>query len=281
NGNIKLGDFGLATVNSISHEACVGSDRYMAPEQYDPPSTGYSPAAADIWSVGICLLNVLFAKNPFVTPTQSDAVFSDFTCNRQSLFDVFPNLSQDTFDILSAALCLDPEQRSLSAVKQAVLRAVSFTTDDDILDDFCTEDRSVAGTTADREPLRTPSIQSPMLGQAESFPWKKALQSTPQKGRQLSAIPDADDEDLFAPSEDELGTSWFTAAGPGTSVDSDATSLGVGMDSRMMGTAAPIRESATVRPKLVPTVSQIFGKNSDIYSKSWSDLWDEEEELEI
>lgn len=291
NGHVKLGDFGLATTNAISHEACVGSDRYMAPEQYDPPSTGYSPAQADIWSVGICLLNVLFAKNPFVTPTQSDAVFSDFIRDRQSLFDVFPNLSQDAFDVLKAALCLDPEKRSLAEVRRAVLRAVSFTTDDDdIFDGFCTEDRSnVAGTTADREPLRTPSIQSPLVSQAESFPWKKALQSTPQKngGRQLSAIPDDDDdEDLFAPSEDELGTSWFTAAHPGTSVDSDAASLEMGH--QHLNFAAPaavpkpnqLSESVPVRPKLVPTVSQIFGKCSDIYSKSWSDLWDEEEELE-
>ncbi|KAI5284492.1 hypothetical protein KEM54_001292 [Ascosphaera aggregata] len=298
NGDVKLGDFGLATTHSISFEACVGSDRYMAPEQYDPPSTGYSPAAADIWSVGICLLNVLFAKNPFVTPTQSDVLFADFTRDRQSLFDVFPNLSQDTFDILSAALCLDPTKRSLSEVRQAVLRAVTFTTDDDILDDFCTEDRSnVAGTTADREPLRTPSIQSPMVSQVESssFPWAKALQSTPQKaGRQLSVIPDNNDEDtysedLFAPSESELGTSWFTVQ-PGTSVASDFTSppppppTSTAASAAPMKTSqqkrAPISESVPVRPKLVPTVSQLFGKSSDIYSKSWSDLWEEEEELE-
>ena len=35
-GSMKLGDFGLATQESWCYEACVGSDRYMAPEQYDP-----------------------------------------------------------------------------------------------------------------------------------------------------------------------------------------------------------------------------------------------------
>src|SRR5882757_4293533 len=43
-GSMKLGDFGLATKSLWSHESCVGSDRYMAPEQYDPAGNGYSPA---------------------------------------------------------------------------------------------------------------------------------------------------------------------------------------------------------------------------------------------
>lgn len=99
-GSMKLGDLGLATRNSWCYEACVGSDRYMAPEQYDPGATGYSPAHADIWAMGICLLNVLFARNPFVTPSEFDVLFTDYVRDRQSLFDIFPNMSQDAFEIL-------------------------------------------------------------------------------------------------------------------------------------------------------------------------------------
>lgn len=102
-GAMKLGDFGLATQEAWCHESCVGSDRYMAPEQYDPSTTGYSPAKADIWSLGICLLNILFARNPFVTPTESDVLFADYVRDRQSLFDIFPNMSQDTYEILTHA----------------------------------------------------------------------------------------------------------------------------------------------------------------------------------
>jgi serine/threonine protein kinase len=160
-GSMKLGDFGLATRKPWCLEACVGSDRYMAPEQYDPPATGYSPAKADIWSIGICLLNILFARNPFVTPTESDILFADYVRDRQSLFDIFPNMSQDTFEILRNAMALDPAKRSLSAVREAIRRTVSFTTDDEALDDFCTEDRDLVPASANREPLRTPSIQSP------------------------------------------------------------------------------------------------------------------------
>ena len=203
-GSLKLGDFGLATKALWSYESCVGSDRYMEPEQYDPAGIGYSPAKADIWSLGICLLNILFSRNPFVTPTESDVLFADYRRDRQSLFDIFPNMSQDTFEILTHALSIDPEKRSLSALKEAVIRAVSFTIDDESLDEFCAEERDVVRASANREPLRTPSIQSPQPGANDSFPWTKALHASPQQQvRQLSAIPDDEsyEEDLFPASE--------------------------------------------------------------------------------
>ncbi len=120
-GSMKLGDFGLVTSDPWSYESSVGSDRYMAPEQYDTGDTGYSPAKADTWAIGICLLNVLFSRNPFVTPTESDVLFADFARDNQSLFDIFPNMSQDTFEVLVHALAIDPAKRSLAAVRDSQL----------------------------------------------------------------------------------------------------------------------------------------------------------------
>lgn len=291
-GSMKLGDFGLATRSPWSFEACVGSDRYMAPEQYEPTAAGYSTAKADIWSIGICLLNILFARNPFVTPTESDVLFADYTRDRQSLFDIFPNMSQDTFEILSNAMALDPEKRSLSGVRDAIHRVLSFTTDDETLDGFCTEDRDVIPASAFREPLRTPSIQSPQINQGDSFPWAKALQSSPpQPVRQLSAIPDSEScsEDLFPASETE-GMSWYSLQ-PGTpSVASVLDSaLGTSFPSRSVRQperqlpppSAPVPisgSSATRHDRPTPAMTMVFGKdNRESMSKSWSDLWDEEE----
>lgn len=291
-GSMKLGDFGLATRSPWSFEACVGSDRYMAPEQYEPTANGYSTPLADIWSIGICLLNILFARNPFVTPTESDVLFADYTRDRQSLFDVFPNMSQDTFEILSNALALDPEKRSLAGVRAAILRAVCFTTDDETLDEFCTEDRDVVPASADREPLRTPSIQTPQINQGDSFPWAKALQLTPpQPIRQLSVIPDTESysEDLFPASESE-GMSWYSIP-PGTPSVASALDSALGGSFRSMGFRQPERRDPPLsnpvfitgslpnsggRP--IPAMSMVFGKGKrDTISKSWSDLWDEEE----
>lgn len=292
-GSMKLGDFGLATRSPWSFEACVGSDRYMAPEQYEPTPAGYSTPHADVWSIGICLLNILFARNPFATPTESDVLFADFSRDRQSLFDVFPNMSQDTFEILSHSLVLDPKRRSLTALRGAITRAVSFTTDDESLDDFCTEDRDMFPASADREPLRTPSIQSPQINQGDSFPWAKALQSTPQQPiRQLSAIPDTESysEDLFPPSDFE-GSSWFSVHPVSPSIAST-----FGNSFRSMALAAPSSRFTPARPRPdpiseslpatgarpIPAMSMVFGKGKpDQVSKSWSDLWDEEEEEEM
>ncbi|EZF28660.1 serine/threonine protein kinase [Trichophyton interdigitale MR816] len=294
-GSMKLGDFGLATSSPWSFEACVGSDRYMAPEQYEPTAAGYSPAKADIWSIGICLLNILFAKNPFVTPTESDILFADYSRDRQSLFDVFPNMSQDTFEVLRHSIALNPEKRSLAGMREAIMRAVTFTTDDESLDDFCTEDRDVVAASAHREPLRTPSIQTPQVNPGESFPWAKALQVSPQQqgGRRLSVIPDTESysEDLFPASEVD-GTSWYSTHAISPSIGSTLdSSLGASFKSikarqsalRNTPRPAPISESLpTSAARPIPSMSLVFGKgSSDQVSKSWSDLWDEEEsELE-
>lgn len=291
-GSMKLGDFGLATTEFWSHDASVGSDRYMAPEQYDPTENGYSPAQADIWAIGICLLNILFSRNPFVTPTESDVLFSDYVRDKQSLFDIFPNMSQDTFEILNHAMAIDPKKRSLTAVRDALLKAVSFTTDDEVLDDFCTDDRAVVPASANREPLRTPSIQSPQSSQGGAFPWAKALHMSPaQAVRQLSAIQDteSDTEDLF-PASDRDNSSWYSVAAGRSSMYSVLDSaLGASVKSMVFRKPeprnpprpgpVPVSGSLPTRTaKPLPALSAIFGKKTDTASKSWSDLWDEDEE---
>lgn len=275
-GSMKLGDFGLATTEIWSTEYGVGSDRYMAPEQYDgAANNGYSPAAADIWAIGICLLNVLFSRNPFAFPSHQDPLFSDYIRDRQSLFDVFPNMSQDTFNVLMQCLALDPTKRSLSGVRDALQTVLSFTTDDESLDEFCSGN-DVVQATLNREPLRTPSISSPPIDNTGSFPWAKALQETPQKQpRQLSVIPDTDE--MFP----EPTKRW-------NPVDAEAASLASAMDSGVggmsykssnmsnAGFSMPVSSSLPISTSRA--MASIYGKDGENFSKSWSDLWEEEEE---
>ncbi|SLM41294.1 serine threonine protein kinase [Lasallia pustulata] len=291
-GSMKLGDFGLATTDFWSHEASVGSDRYMAPEQYDPAENGYSPAQADIWAIGICLLNILFSRNPFVTPTESDVLFSDYVCDKQSLFDIFPNMSQDTFEVLNHAMAIDPKKRSLTAVRDALQKAVCFTTDDEVLDDFCTDDRAVVPASANREPLRTPSISSPQSDQNGAFPWAKALHmSPPQTVRQLSAIPDTESytEDLFPASDRDSGSWYSVTAGRSSMASVLESALDASVKSMVFRKPeprnpprpdpVPVSGSLPMRTaKPLPALSSIFGKKKDTVSQSWSDLWDEDEE---
>jgi serine/threonine protein kinase len=291
-GSMKLGDFGLATTDVWSYEIAVGSDRYMAPEQYDPSSSGYSTAKADIWAIGVCLLNVLFSRNPFAVPNTSDPLYADFVFDRESLFDVFPNMSSDTFEVLRYCLAVDPEKRDLSLVKEAIKNAVSFTTDDEILDDFCTEEREPIVASANREPLRTPSVSTPQLDQGGSFPWAKALaMSPPQPVRQLSAIPDTEvyADDMFPPSL-QSNHKWFDIKPDNASAVSFVDS-GLGLS--FQSNDAPASNAINItRSRPVPisgslpataarplhSMASVFGRKRDTFSKSWSDMWDEDEE---
>jgi serine/threonine protein kinase len=290
-GAMKLGDFGLATSDKWSTESTVGSDRYMSPEQYDSAGAGYSPAQADIWAVGICLLNILFSRNPFTMPTEVDPLFLDFSRDKQSLFDVFPTMSQDTYEVIVQCMNLDPQKRSLIGARQALLNVVSFTTTDETLDEFCSVERRTIAT-ANREPLRTPSIQSPQVEQG-AFPWAKVLHSTPRQPiRQLSAIPDYE-EDLFPKSEETGDWCSATAQTPslssmlGSTLGASIQSLAIPQSSRAMRTtrqqpsmpgSLPI---AMGKPKNLSAMSFAFGgRAKGAVSKSWSDIWDEDIEEE-
>ena len=287
-GSMKLGDLGLATTDAWSYEACVGSDRYMAPEQYDPTDSGYSPAKADIWAIGICLLNILFSRNPFVTPNESDKLFTDFARDNQALFDIFPNMSQDTFGVLVHAMAIDPTKRSLSAVRDALRNIVSFTTDEEVLDDFCTEARDVAPPSANREPLRTPSISSPPVDQGGAFPWSKALHMSSHR-RQLSAIPDTESytEDLFPASEKDRN-SWYSFAQNSSTTSGLESVLGASFKSmalqpptpRNPPRSIPVRVPSSL-PSRMTSLSSVFGKKNSSVSKSWTDIYDEDEEDEF
>lgn len=298
-GRVKLGDFGLATTDKWTYETTVGSDRYMSPEQYDSAGAGYSPEKADIWAIGICLLNILFSRNPFTTPTESDPLFLDFSRDKQSLFDVFPAMSQDTFEVINQCMSLDPNKRSLSGARDALMRVLSFTILDEKVDDFCSNDLTAEGpvvASANREPLRTPSLQSPMVDQGSSFPWAKALHASPRQGmRQLSVIPDTESytEDLF-PSSEESNKDWFSV---GEQTPSMASILDSSLPASMRSLAirrptkpapshahlTPISGSLPItmtKPKPIPSLASVFGRNKEAVSKSWSDLWDEDIEEE-
>ncbi|CAI6085343.1 unnamed protein product [Clonostachys chloroleuca] len=286
-GTMKLGDFGLATTDKWSYEMTVGSDRYMAPEQFDSAGAGYSPAEADIWAIGICLLNILFSRNPFTTPTESDPLFLDFSRDKQSLFDVFPSMSQDTYEVIVQCMNMDPRRRSLVGARDALMRVVSFTAQDEIFDDFCTAEKGCIAS-ANREPLRTPSIQSPQVDDAGAFPWTKALHVPSRHARQLSAIPDDESysEDLFSTSEETID--WCSAATQTPSMSSMLTSsLGLSMKSlaidpqKRRSKVSPAAGSLPIQMNKPPMLSlaTVFG-NRDTVSKSWSDMWDEDEEEE-
>lgn len=130
-GSVRLADWGLSTRERENSEFGVGSERYMAPELFDKSIDCYDAEKADIWSLGICLLNIIFARNPFTIASQKDKLFLDFAASREALFDIFPTLSCDVFAVLRHALTIDPDNRSLEKMREELFNVSIWTTDDE------------------------------------------------------------------------------------------------------------------------------------------------------
>ncbi|KAI0309948.1 hypothetical protein OF83DRAFT_930965 [Amylostereum chailletii] len=62
---VKLSDFGLSTTDVESSDMDCGSAPYMSYECRNNVAPTYRPRAADVWSLGIVLINMLYHYNPW------------------------------------------------------------------------------------------------------------------------------------------------------------------------------------------------------------------------
>ncbi|KZP34261.1 kinase-like protein [Athelia psychrophila] len=73
---VKLTDFGLSTTDLESSDMDCGSAPYMSYECRNNVAPTYKPRAADVWSLGIVLINMLYHFNPW--QDTADRVCSSF-----------------------------------------------------------------------------------------------------------------------------------------------------------------------------------------------------------
>ncbi|KAF8513170.1 kinase-like protein [Hysterangium stoloniferum] len=84
---VKLTDFGLATNEAESADMDCGSAPYMSYECRNNCAPTYSTRAADVWSLGIVLINMLYHHNPWSDTT--DGVCSSFEAFRSQPINFF------------------------------------------------------------------------------------------------------------------------------------------------------------------------------------------------
>uniref|UniRef100_A0A5B6YIJ4 mitogen-activated protein kinase kinase n=1 Tax=Davidia involucrata TaxID=16924 RepID=A0A5B6YIJ4_DAVIN len=75
NMEVKIADFGVSKIMCRTLDPCnsyVGTCAYMSPERFDPDTYGanYNGYAADIWSLGLTLLELYMGHFPFLPPGQ-------------------------------------------------------------------------------------------------------------------------------------------------------------------------------------------------------------------
>jgi len=108
NGSVKLADFGLAKeitkFNAV--KSCKGTVYWMAPEVVNPKKT-YGPAA-DIWSLGCTVLEMLTRRIPYPDLEWTQALYRIGKGESPAI----PNaLSKDARDFISQCVKSNPEDR--------------------------------------------------------------------------------------------------------------------------------------------------------------------------
>lgn len=110
---VKLTDFGLATTDEESGDVECGSKPYMAYECRNNLGPSYRPAPADVWSLGIVLINMLFHRNPWKDPTEGDANFDAYFGDPISfLQSKFTGIGKEVASYIAEhVLCIEVENR--------------------------------------------------------------------------------------------------------------------------------------------------------------------------
>ena len=124
-GNLKLSDFGLATI--FQHKGAkrtlttpCGTPPYVAPEIH---TYQYDGARVDIWSSGIILYVLLAGNTPWGEPTQHDPEFLSFAHHypQKLHFPPWNRFSAPVLELLIGILNLNPVARfTLSDIKKSV-----------------------------------------------------------------------------------------------------------------------------------------------------------------
>ncbi|KAI0719288.1 kinase-like domain-containing protein [Cerioporus squamosus] len=125
---VFLADFGLATVKRMVDDHGSGTALYMAPEcrAKFSGSTPYCTRAADIWALGVILVNMMTGRNPWEKASMKDEFFAQFMNDPDYLYDTFA-LSRGVCDILAGMFALNPLQRtSLRELREAIMNLETF-----------------------------------------------------------------------------------------------------------------------------------------------------------
>ncbi|CAB4316847.1 unnamed protein product [Prunus armeniaca] len=108
NGSVKLADFGLAKITEgNNNHSCRGTPYWMAPEVVNTTDQGYG-IAADIWSLGCTVLEMLTGKFPYDKQERNSALFNIFHGNPPEIPDSLPRHRRD---FIQKCLQVNPHDR--------------------------------------------------------------------------------------------------------------------------------------------------------------------------
>ncbi|KAK9929454.1 hypothetical protein M0R45_026553 [Rubus argutus] len=111
-GSVKLADFGLAKAAKLNDvKSCKGTPYWMAPEVVNRRNRGYG-LAADIWSLGCAVLEMLTRQPPY---SHLEGMQALFQIGKGELPAIPDSLSRDARDFILKCLQVNPNNRPTAA----------------------------------------------------------------------------------------------------------------------------------------------------------------------
>ncbi|OTB05148.1 hypothetical protein M426DRAFT_144250 [Hypoxylon sp. CI-4A] len=132
NGNLKLADFGMATMfeykgqRKLSTTMC-GSPPYVAPEvllcgrdRKTNEVTKYAAELVDIWSCGVILFTLLVGNTPWEEPTSESWEYQEYkNTNGRSSDSLWERIPAEALSLLRGMMSIDPKKRfSFAQIRQ-------------------------------------------------------------------------------------------------------------------------------------------------------------------
>ena len=197
-GNLKLADFGLATLfeyNGVKKlcKASCGSPPYTAPEvvtcdtrMAQKQGGGYYGDCVDIWSCGVVLFVLLVGNTPWDEPLDRSYEFNEYVkTNGRPDDELWHNLPHETLSLLRGMMRVSPQDRfSLADVR----RHPWYTRKNQYLSPQGKLENPIALATQMFESMKIDFFQDPMASQRsqrsvdpmdiDSQDWKPSLAST-------------------------------------------------------------------------------------------------------
>ncbi|KAF8576035.1 kinase-like protein [Ramaria rubella] len=110
---IMLADFGLGTDRKVVRDYGLGSEPYMAPQCFGGfwrKLGPYSTPHADIWSLGVVLVNLACARNPWHKATEESGIYKQYLTDPNFLMQILP-ISSELNEVLKRMFTINPQAR--------------------------------------------------------------------------------------------------------------------------------------------------------------------------
>ncbi|SGZ06065.1 BQ5605_C031g10914 [Microbotryum silenes-dioicae] len=124
---VKITDWGLGTREAECEDFDCGSKPYMAYECRNNLAPTYDPRQADVWSLGLVLLNLLYHRNPWADPSLDDPDFAEYVQDgRFFLQNRFEGMSDEVATFLTDRVFCDVLEKEPNGEQRRRVSAGEF-----------------------------------------------------------------------------------------------------------------------------------------------------------